>query len=87
MNSKQLYDRHEAGVSITSLPGLSIASLRAGFAQSAEKARASHAIILQQASFWIYYPGIDFISADMGVEGARKYLQANFPNESSRFAP
>jgi hypothetical protein len=86
MNAKKLNDRRAAGVSITSHPGLSIAGLRADFAHSAEKARVSHAIVLQEASFWIYHPGVDFISSDMGVEGARKYLQEHFPAEASRLA-
>jgi hypothetical protein len=83
-NAHWLYDSRARDVSITSGPGTDLAALRAQLAGSAAFARAERRIVLEHASLWLYYPDVDFIGRDMGPDGARQFLAANYPHLKDR---
>ncbi|MDR3465416.1 MAG: hypothetical protein P4M07_05680 [Xanthobacteraceae bacterium] len=77
-------DRLARDVSITSLPGTSLAAMRAQMATSAAWASAEHAIPLENSSIWLYYPSISFVSKDLGLAGAKELLAENNPADLAR---
>lgn len=73
---------HEA--SITSLPGMSLRAARAQMAESANWARDFHAIPLEHSSFSVYYPDLNFVSRDLGVDIAKELLAERNPADIAR---
>jgi len=70
--------------SITSAPGTSCRTIRESLAQSAEIARSQNRIVLEQSSFMVYYPGLDFMNSDLGKDRALYMLQQKYPRDAER---
>lgn len=83
-NARFARDRLQQDVSISTYPGMSLASVRAQMAESARMASSEHAIPLEHSSFSIYYPGLSFVSRDLGLDGAKDLLAAKNPADLSR---
>ncbi|MGA2794179.1 MAG: hypothetical protein ABSE69_11705, partial [Roseiarcus sp.] len=62
------------GVSITSSPGAQLDDIRNEMRSLAEKAAKTHGIAFTHGSIWVYEPGTDFISRDIGWDDAKRYL-------------
>ncbi|MGG6498784.1 UNVERIFIED_CONTAM: hypothetical protein NY603_38235, partial [Bacteroidetes bacterium 56_B9] len=69
---------------ISTYPGMSLASVRAQMAESARLAGSEHAIPLEHSSFPIYYPGLSFVSRDLGLAGAKELLAGGNPADLAR---
>jgi len=86
-NAHFAHARVTQGASITSYPGAGLKALREQMAFSAELARAENAIMFENASIWIYYPDVNFVGRDLGLEGpggAKALLAARNPADVAR---
>lgn len=76
-----------ANVSITSLYGARLDLIRSEMSSIANKAaKTPTAIFFTHASIWIYEPGVNFVSQDMGWEGAKDYLAKTRPGLEVRLS-
>lgn len=80
-----LVKAHHAGVSISSMPDANTAGLMQTMQKDAERSRANHVIVLEQAGAWLYQPAMEFITFDMGAPGAVLVLRKQRPQDVSRF--
>jgi hypothetical protein len=75
-NASALSDSYQRGVSISSYRGYELKRARERMETSAKVARENKLIPLEFSSFGLYFPGVDFVSQDLGVEGAKVLIRA-----------
>jgi hypothetical protein len=74
VNVAELARAKIAAVSITSDPGISLLSVKNEMASIAEKVASRKAIAFTHAGIWVYDSDVNYISRDMGWDGAKVYL-------------
>jgi hypothetical protein len=79
-NAHFLFQSWAQNVSITSAPGISLSALEEQFRRDAANSDSGRPIILfEQASLWVYYPGVSFISVELGWEDAINLIEVEYP--------
>ncbi len=72
-NGMSLLRSYSHGLTITSLPGSSLAAIESRYTKLAS--RYTGVPIFESSAIGIYYKNIDFVARDVGVEGAKSMLQ------------
>src|SRR5271166_396980 len=79
-NAHFLFQSWAQNVSITSAPGISLSALEEQFRRDAANSDGGRPIILfEQASLWVYHPGVSFISVELGWEDANNLIEVEYP--------
>lgn len=68
-------------------PARSVATIGAGYDDTARRSSQAQTLPLAHSGIWLYYPEMSFIGADLGKEGAKAFIDQNFPSWSSRLSP
>jgi len=73
-NVRTLRDSYRRGISITSLPGISMKEVTAKYSKDYELFVANREAIITDAAYGYYFPDASFAAQSMGIEEARKAL-------------
>lgn len=83
LNVASLYSSYERGVSIASSPGLPLERVRRHYARLADEYRGDP--ILDWSPIGVYYPRLDWVAADLGAEGALRFVKDLKPKSDVKF--
>jgi hypothetical protein len=73
-NVRTLRDSYRRGISITSLPGISMKEVMARYSKDYELFVAKREAVITDAAYGYYFPDASFAAQSMGIEEARKAL-------------